>query len=87
MIILMVVRRIFNITTGGMGGICPGTGITPPHSAVILLLTLTVLKDGLRGEADLIETILSSKNSFARIRGHIRHHPHLPCQGNFLSGK
>ena len=79
---LMVVHRIFNTTTGGMEGICLGTGITLPHNVGTILTP--PLKSGMEGLAVLILMILFSKNFFNRTKGHIRYHPHLPCQGNYL---
>ena len=78
----MVVHQIFDITTRGMEGSCLETGITLLQSDGLILLL--PLKSGIIGLAVLILTIPFLKNFFDRTKGHIRHHPHLLHQGNYL---
>ena len=68
-----------DIIIRGMEGSCLGAGIIPQQSSGIILMLL--LQNGTIMVAMLIYTIQSSKNFFDS-KGHIRHHPHMPCQGN-----
>ena len=68
-----------DIIIWGMEGSCLGTGIIPRQSSSII--PMLPLQNGIIMVAMLIWTIESSKNFFDS-KGHIRHHQHLPHQGN-----